>query len=248
MKYILIGILGLLLLGGGVSAQAQEAAPEKPEPGSPAAGLVLRGNYVERQTVLSTQDYLQLETGREKGRWFNPFLGLELDLSDSEAYRSYFLSETVRFNPHHSVTVRLNHFEYPEWKIGANVLNAYYHAQSKHWEGAVGLGYLAVIYDPAFYNAPWYFDSQAPELRVLYLAAFKQSFWKQRLGFRVGATDFTDFQNYGEENVGPFIEPYLQLTPRVKLGLFYEWRYSGLIYQLPYHNRTTIIGELEVRP
>ena len=248
MRNILIGVLGLLLLGGGAPARAEEAAPNQPEPASPGSGLVLRSSYVERQTVLSTQDYLQLEAGREKGRWFNPLLGLELDLSDSEMYRSYFISETIRFSSHQSVTLRLNHFEYPEWQIGANVLNAYYHGQSKHWEGAVGLAYLAVIYDPAFYNQPWYFESQAPELRVLYLASWRQGFWKQRLGVRVGTADFTDFENYGEENVGWFVEPYLQLGRKVKLSLFYEWRYSGLIYQLPYHNRTTIIGELEVRP
>ena len=248
MRNLLIGGIAWWLLWSGSLAGAQEAAPARPEEPSRREGLLLKANFAERETVVSTQDYLQLVVGREKGRWFNPELGLEEDLSQEDFYRSYFISETIRFNPRQSVTGRLNHFEYPEWKIGSNNLNLYYHAQSRHWEGAVGLAYLAVVYDSRFYNEPWYFESEAPEWRVLYLADFRQSFLQERFGFRAGLTDFTEFENYGEENVGPFFEPYLKLSDRVKLSLYYEWRYSGLIYQLPYHNRTTIIMGLEVRP
>jgi len=248
VRNLLTGGIVLWLLWSGSRAGAQEAAPAQPEEASRLWGLLLKADFVERETVVSTQDYLQLVVGREKGRWINPELGLEEDVSQGDYYRSYFLSETIRFSPHQSVTGRLNHFEYPEWEIGANVLNLYYQGESKHWQGAVGLAYLAVIYDPDFYNQPWYFESQAPELRLLYLLAFRQEFLNQRLGFRAGLTDFTEFENYGEENLGPFIEPYVKLSDRVKLSLFYEWRYSGLIYQLPYHNRTTIIVGAEVRP
>ena len=248
MRNLLIGAFGLWLLWSGSRAGAQAAAPAGPEEAPRLSGLVFKVNFAERETVVATQDYLQLVAGLERGRWINPELGLEQDLSQGDYYRSYFLSETIRINPHQSVTGRLNHFEYPEWQIGANVLNLYFQGESKHWQGAVGLAYLAVVYDPHFYNQPLYFESEAPELRPLYLAAFRQEFLNHRFGFRAGLTDFTEFENYGEENLGPFIEPFVKLGDRVRLSLFYEWRYSGLIYQLPYHDRTTIIAGVEVRP
>ncbi|OGP57057.1 MAG: hypothetical protein A2V67_00725 [Deltaproteobacteria bacterium RBG_13_61_14] len=230
----------------GISAQAQPEPPAK----RPAllSGMVLQTNFVERETVAFTSDFLQLVIGAERGRWFNPALGIEVDLSDSEEYRSYFFSETLRLTARQELTVRLNHIEYPLWEIGSNILNAYYHGGTRHFEGAVGVSYQAVIFDPKHFDQPFWFDSEAPELRLLYLLAFRQGFWKQRLGFRLGVADFTQFENYGYENVGAFVEPYLKITDRFKISFFYEQRYSALIYQIPYHNRTTYSLGLEVRP
>lgn len=241
----LSGVLGVAGLFG-FSARGQVEPPAR----RPLlrSNLVIQANWVERETVAFTSDFLQLALSARASRWFNPGIGIEVDLSDGEEYRGYYVSETVRLTRRQELTLRLNHIEYPTWQIGANFLNVYYHGWTRHLEGAVGLSYQAVIFDPKHFNQPFWLESEAPELRLLYLLAFRRDFWKQRVGFRLGATDFTAFENYGYENIGAFVEPYFKINDRLKVSLFYEQRYSGLIYLLPYHNRTTIAMGLEIRP
>ena len=206
---------------------------------------VFKVYYLERDTPVFSSNYLQLVAGFEQNRWLNPAAGFETALADAEEMRSYFLGDTVRLTRRKKLTARLNHVEYPRWQIGANMVDVFYSDESRHWEGSAGLTYQAVVFDPRFYNQPWHFDSEAPELRFIYAWAFRQTFWEQRLGFRAGMFNFTEFEHYGYD-LDVFVEPFVRLSPQVKLSFLYEWRQPPI--DLLILNRTTLRVGLEIRP
>jgi len=205
--------------------------------------------YLERDTPAFYSQYLQFLAGLEQNRWLIPAAGLEVDVGAGEGnLLSYFVADSVRLTRRQKVTLRLNHVEYLDWKIGINAVNLFHEFESKHWQGKIGLGYLAVVYDPDLASIPFDYDSEAPELRLLYYGAFRQGFFHDRFGVKLGSFDFTEFENYGYENVGAFVEPYLRLNDHARVRFLYEVRFDGLIYQLPDLSRTTMMVALELKP
>ena len=215
MKRIIIMLI-LVAGGAGLKANAQK-------------GYTFLGadyNIINRQSTLLHNNYVQLDGDISfQPRWANFGGGLEMDVTDEELTR-YFGEYRVKVNDNSSVVVRLNHLEYYKWKVGENYLNAYYTQKLKHLKWSLGLAWAAPIADD--YNNPFKFETDFDQLRALYSVSYGFPFYKNKGEFRVGLENFTRFENYGYDEVGPFFEVGFQATDYLRVNAKADLRVIGI--------------------
>jgi hypothetical protein len=158
-------------------------------------------------------------------KWANFAGGVEMDITDQQLTR-YFAEYKAKITDRDSVVVRLNHLEYMNWKVGENFLNAYFAQKLNHVNWALGLVWASPNADD--YNNPFKFDPAFEQFRVLYSISYGFPFHKNKYDFRIGMENFTRFENYGYDEVGPFLELGYQATYRLKINAKADLRVIGI--------------------
>jgi hypothetical protein len=174
-------------------------------------------------------------------RWLNLSPGLEVSISEGHLTR-YFLEDRIEINDKNSVVVRLNHLDYPAWNVGQNFLNLYYLNTLKHFSWGLGVVWTAT--NLSDYRNPVKFNTDFDQFRLLYTVAYDIPF-KKKWDFKIGAEDFTQFENYTYDNVGPYIELGWQATNRTRVKVKGEFRLAGIDTGTPSLERQTYLIGLE---
>lgn len=175
-------------------------------------------------------------------KWVNLSPGLEVSITQSALTR-YFLEERVNINDKNSVVIRLNHLEYQDWEVGENFLNAYYLQTLKHFNWAVGLSWTAT--NLSDWRNPFKFDDSFDQVRLLYALSYDIPFYKNKFDFKFGAENFTQFENYGYDQVGPYLELGYQLTNRTRVKVKGDFRVAGVGTATPHLERQTYLIGME---
>jgi len=194
--------------------------------------------YLYRSSAILENGYFQVANQlRFHPRWVNLDLGLEVDFTDQEL-RRYFLEERLKINPRNQVVVRLNHLEYPDWEVGVNIINLYYQQILAHLNWALGLSYHSENFT-GYYSDPFLFNSRISQLRVIYSVSYAQGFLNNKLFFRVGGENFTRFENYGYDHLGPFIQLGWNVNRSTSIWAKADFRIVGIGNGLPHLERET---------
>ena len=175
-------------------------------------------------------------------KWVNLSPGLEVSITGGSLYR-YFLEERVDFNDQNSVIVRLNHLEYQDWEAGQNFLNLYYQQTLKHFGWAAGVTWTST--NLSDYHNPVKFDDKYDQFQLLYAVSYDIPFYKNKFDFKVGAENFTQFENYGYDNVGPYFELGWQATNRTRVKVMGDFRLTGIDTGTPHLARQTYLVGME---
>jgi len=212
-----IAILIILVLGGaGLRANAQK-------------GFTFSSaeySLVNRQSTLLHNNFAQI--GSEvsfQPKWVNIGAGVELDLTD-EALTRYFLEERLKLTGRDNVVLRLNHYEVDAWEAGENFINLYYQQKLEHAIWAAGVAYISPVLSD--FRNPFKFDPDFDQWRVLYSFAYQFPFRNNKFNLQFGAENFTQYENYGYDHVGPFAELKFQATPATAIKVKGDVRVVGI--------------------
>ena len=200
--------------------------------------FLYRGSGILSNNYFQLADYISFHP-----RWVNLSAGLEIDFTGEEL-RRYFFEERINLNDKNSVVVRLNHLEYPDWEVGVNIVNAYFEQRLEKLIWALGLSYHSENFTK-YYNDPFLFNSRIAQLRVIYSVSYGWKFYKDKIGLRIGAENFTQFENYGYDHLGPFFQISWQATKRTTLLAKADLRIVGIGVGLPHLERQTYIVGLK---
>jgi len=235
MKKFLTGLAILALATAAAYAQEEKPAQEPAQWGYQFKGIDY--NWVARSSAALSNTYIQLSSDLSfHPTWLNLTPGLEIDFSDPGITR-YFLQEQINLNQKNSVVLRLNHWEDQDWEIGANFVNLYFQQILPRLDWALGAAYIAQLLDD--WRNPLNFDDDLYQLRVLYSIGYGWKFWKNKLDFKVGAENFTEYENYGYDHLGPYFQLGWQVSERTHLAAKMDLRVIGIGTALPHLERET---------
>ncbi len=219
------------------------AIPARAQWGYQFSGLEY--NWLMRNSSMLHDTYVQLE-GEASFHpiWVNLTPGLELDFSSGQLTR-YFLQEQINIpgDSHSAVVARLNHTEYKDWDVGVNAVNLYFTQRFKNLDWALGAAYIST--NVGYHRDPLRFEEDLYQVRMLYSVAYDRTFNKNRSRFKIGAEDFTDFENYGYDQLGPFVELGWQVTDRTYLMAKGDFRIVGVGTATPHLERETYLLGME---
>lgn len=243
MSALYAAVAALALLSP-LSVFADELAPPVEEKG---LGLALRLDYLDRQSSVEEEGYGRVQLGWRSGNPFlNPCGGIEWRMEDTQI-RSYWIGGDIIISDRTSLSLRLNHLEYGDWKTAINHANFYFSFNYAWFHGAVGMGYAALVFEDKYYRDPWRYSSEAPESRIIYNLSARPTLWKDRLELGFGLRNFDNFEYHGADCNGYHFEPIIHLTENTDLIGFYERRYGGLFISVPTLSRVTWMISLEHR-
>jgi len=174
--------------------------------------------------------------------WLNLGAGLELDSTEGEL-RRYFIEERLKISERNSMVIRLNHLEYPAWEVGVNFVNLYFQRALNRLNWALGLSYSAV--NLTDYSNPIRFEPYLDQYRLIYSVSYGFRFYEDKLEFRIGGENFTRFENYGYDHLGPFFELGWQATKQSRFKAKIDLRIVGIGTGLPTLERETVMLGLE---
>jgi hypothetical protein len=228
--------------------QGEEKAAKEAPPLELNAGLRLYGAYLRRESAVEREDYDRVRLAWDSGnRWLNPSAGLETRVEDGQL-RTYWIGDDLVLDRYATVSLRLNHTEYGDWKTGINYANGYISYHRWWMDLAVGMGYTALVFEERDYRNPLIYNSEAPESRFIYnVSLHPPAFWNGRLEFDLGLRNYDDFEYHGFDDNGYHVEPMIHLSPRTTLTYFYERRYAGAFISIPTLTRVTWLVSLEHR-
>jgi len=249
MKRLIIGLMILNLIA--ITALAQETPPDQTtQPAQKTAQwgykfVGLEYGWVARSSAALNDTYIQLANEVSfNPKWLNITPGIEINFSDPELSR-YFLQEEIKFNEKNSLVLRLNHWEDPDWEIGANYVNLYFQQTLPKIKWAAGASYIAQLLDD--WRNPVNLDSDLYQARVLYSVAYVDKFWKDRLDWSIGAENFTLYENYGYDHIGPFFTLGWQVSERTHLTAKVDARIVGIGTATPHLERETYMFLIDWR-
>jgi len=183
-------------------------------------------NFLYRNSGILGNMYLQAgEQVSLHPKWINLGAGVEIDFTDSTLTRYYF-EQSLKFTDRDSLVLRLNHFEHKDWEVGENFLNTYYQQNRSRLRWAAGVAWISPVLDD--WQNPFKFDTDFDQVRFLYSVSYGWPFYKDKFDFRVGAQNFTQYENFGYDHLGPFAEIGYQLTNRSRIKAMADLRYTGI--------------------
>ena len=214
---ILILILGLV----SVTARAQKGYTYS----------AAEANFVMKSSAALSDTLIQVDnTYSFHPKWANITPGLEFNISKAELSR-YYLEDRLQFTDRSAVVVRLNHYQVNDWEIGQNYLNAYFAQELNRLDWALGLTYTTVNLHS--WADPVKFTPETQQVRLIYSVGYMFPFHKNKFDFKFGAENFTNFENYGYDQLGPFFElgwkPLNGLRVKVRADIRIAGIESGLI-------------------
>jgi hypothetical protein len=197
-------------------------------------------DFVSRRSNMLSDYYVQAaQEVSFQPRWANLGGGLEFDLTTA-SYTRLFLQERISINQNNDVILRLNHLEYADWQIGQNFINLYFQQRLDHLKWAAGLSYNSVVITG--WNNPFRFQHELEQFRVLYAVSYGAALPK-KFDFRMGVENFTQFENYGYDQLGPYLEAGYQLSERTRLKAKADFRFIGFgIGLIDLERKTYFVG------
>jgi len=197
-------------------------------------------NFVARRSNMLNDYFIQLaEEIRFQPRWVNLAGGLEFDLTTT-SYTRVFLQERVSINENNAVILRLNHLEYADWQIGQNFINLYFQQRLNRVNWAAGISYNSIILTG--WTNPFKFQDEFAQYRALYAVSYGAALPK-KFDLRLGLENFTQFENYGYDQLGPYAEAGYQLTDRTRLKAKADFRFIGFgIGLIDLERKTYFVG------
>ena len=238
MKKNLIGLVILILVA--VSAKAQEQTGAGAPAKNPEWGYQFKGidyNYVIRTSASLSDTDIQLSSDYSfHPTWVNLTPGIEMDFSNPGLTR-YFLQERINLSKYNSVVARMNHLQYERWEVGANFVNLYFQQIRPNLSWALGAVYIAQLLDD--WRNPLNFNDDLYQLRMLYQVGYTWRFRQNKIDFSIGAENFTPYENYGYDQLGPNFQLGYQISQRTHLAAMADMRMVGLGTALPHLERET---------
>ncbi len=201
-------------------------------------------NYLHRRSAALDNHYLQYQVAVSFNKYLNPAMGLEHDQTQGEV-RRYYVSNRFGLTENHGVVLRYNHLEYPDWKIGENIINLYWDYENKGFQSALGFSYHATNMFEDDYNDAFNFEGDLDQVRINIAVSYGKDFFKDKFGFRVGINNFNEFENFDTMLAYNELGGYLDLHTRIRehwhLNFNYEPRLIGISGGHPVLGRETWI-------